>query len=270
MSGTSSSERAQASRVRGTARQGFRRGRGGAGPAAGPPRRRRQPEVRGDSLRRWPSSPARPTSTGSSSQCPLWAREGRGFNQLQMKVRFNADEEEADRPRTYDVLPDQEFVSRPGAGGRWRWASVPTNPSNRPRATGCALGDGPALRNTSACRRGPTWISDEPAGSVDRHSKLSFIRETTPRVAARHRSSPRHDGAAPLRRRRSRPRASLGDPSPVEPRGHRILRPSRTRGQGRDPRELGWKMSEWAPERPPPVRMTALQSTLRKAPGDSP
>ncbi len=31
----------------------------------------------------------------------------------------------------------------------------------------------------------------------------------------------------------------------------------------------GWKRSEWAPATPPPALMTALQSTLRKAPGVS-
>jgi len=42
----------------------------------------------------------------------LWASEGRGFNQVQVKMEFNPDDEEARRPATFDILPDNEFTEK--------------------------------------------------------------------------------------------------------------------------------------------------------------
>jgi hypothetical protein len=39
----------------------------------------------------------------------LWAAKGRGFNELQVKLRLNPELAEELRPRTHDVLPDQRF-----------------------------------------------------------------------------------------------------------------------------------------------------------------
>ncbi len=42
----------------------------------------------------------------------LWTRPGCAFNQLQVKVSFNADDSEERRPTVFDALPDQELVTR--------------------------------------------------------------------------------------------------------------------------------------------------------------
>lgn len=43
----------------------------------------------------------------------LWTRASRGFNRIEFKVSFNADEEDdSRRPATVDALPDHELVTR--------------------------------------------------------------------------------------------------------------------------------------------------------------
>jgi hypothetical protein len=42
----------------------------------------------------------------------LWTGEGRGFNQIQVKVDFNPEDDDSRRPRTLDILPNRQFVSR--------------------------------------------------------------------------------------------------------------------------------------------------------------
>lgn len=48
----------------------------------------------------------------------LWARRGRGFNRLEFKVTFNADEPEQTRPRAHDAVPSQHYAQLAHAGGQ--------------------------------------------------------------------------------------------------------------------------------------------------------
>jgi hypothetical protein len=60
----------------------------------------------------------------------VWARPGRGFNRLEFKAEFNADDDERTRPRTHAAMPNQQFTDlvrakggvKLGVGGRLKFA----------------------------------------------------------------------------------------------------------------------------------------------------